>query len=113
MIVILDSYSVLGDTSTLYLYQYTCAEYFCLRLITYLEAFSLDMTFQIQIKPQRKSISNYNCPKCGYKYKSLESYSSNLDANIIQIIECQHRNYSWRESWELPMWQSYRRWTQM
>ena len=67
------------------------------------------MAFQIQAKPQRKSISNYNCAKCGSKYKSLRSHGSNLDANIIQIIECQHCNYSWRESWEMPMWWSYHR----
>ena len=72
---------------------------------------SLDMTFQIQAKPQRKSISNYNCPKCGYKYKSLRSYSSDVDANVIQLIECLQCNYSWREFWELPMWRSYRRGT--
>jgi DNA-directed RNA polymerase subunit M/transcription elongation factor TFIIS len=67
------------------------------------------MSFQIEVKPQRISSSNYNCPKCGYKYKSLRSYPSNLDAKIIQIIECLNCNYSWRESWELPMWRSYRR----
>ena len=67
------------------------------------------MSFQIEVKPQRISSSNYNCPKCGYKYKSLISYPSNLDAKIIQIIECLNCNYSWRESWELPMWRSYRR----
>ena len=50
------------------------------------------MAFQIKAKPQRKSISNYNCAKCGSKYKSLRSHGSNLDANIIQIIECQHCN---------------------
>ena len=67
------------------------------------------MSFQIEVKPQRISSSNYNCPECGYKYKSLRSYPSNLDAKIIQIIECLNCNYSWRESWELPMWRSYRR----
>jgi DNA-directed RNA polymerase subunit M/transcription elongation factor TFIIS len=67
------------------------------------------MSFQIEVKPQRISSSNYNCPKCGYKYKSLRSYPSNLDAKIIQITECLNCNYSWRESWELPMWRSYRR----
>ena len=67
------------------------------------------MSFQIEVKPQRISSSNYNCPKCGYKYKSLRSYPSNLDAKIIQITECLNCNYSWRESWELPMWGSYRR----
>ena len=69
------------------------------------------MTFQIEAKPRRVSSSNYNCPRCGSKYKSLRSHGSNLDANIIQIIECQHCNYSWRESWELPMWRSYRKGT--
>ena len=69
------------------------------------------MTAQVEQKPQRISSSNYNCPKCGSKYKSLRSYASNLDANIIQIIECLHCNYSWRESWELPMWRSYRKGT--
>jgi transcription elongation factor Elf1 len=67
------------------------------------------MSFQIEVKPQRISSSNYNCPKCGYKYKSSRSYPSNLDAKIIQITECLNCNYSWRESWELPMWRSYRR----
>jgi DNA-directed RNA polymerase subunit M/transcription elongation factor TFIIS len=67
------------------------------------------MSFQIEVKPQRISSSNFNCPKCGYKYKSLRSYPSNLDAKIIQITECLNCNYSWRESWELPMWRSYRR----
>jgi DNA-directed RNA polymerase subunit M/transcription elongation factor TFIIS len=67
------------------------------------------MSFQIEVKPQRISSSNYNCPKCGYKYKSLRSNPSNLDAKIIQITECLNCNYSWRESWELPMWRSYRR----
>ena len=71
------------------------------------------MIFQIGAKPQRISSSNYNynynCPKCGSKYKSLGSYGSNFDANIIEIIECLHCNYSWRECWELPMWRSYRR----
>jgi DNA-directed RNA polymerase subunit M/transcription elongation factor TFIIS len=69
------------------------------------------MSFQIEVKPQRISSSNYNCPKCGYKYKSLRSYPSNLDAKIIQITECLNCNYSWRESWELPMWRSYRKGT--
>jgi transcription elongation factor Elf1 len=46
------------------------------------------MSFQIEVKPQRISSSNFNCPKCGYKYKSLRSYPSNLDAKIIQITEC-------------------------
>ena len=67
------------------------------------------MSFQIEVKPQRISSSNYNCPKCGYKYKSLKSYPSNLDAKIIQIIECLNCNYSYRESWEIPMWRSYDR----
>ena len=61
------------------------------------------MTFQIEVRPQRISGSNYNCPKCGYKYKSLKSHISNLDAKIIQIIECLNCNYSYRESWELPI----------
>ena len=69
------------------------------------------MTFQIEVKPDRISSSNYNCPICGYKYKSLGSYPSNLDAKIIQIIECLNCKYSYRESWELPMWQSYSRGT--
>ena len=55
------------------------------------------MSFQIEVKPQRISSSNYNCPKCGYKYKSLRFYPSNLDAKIIQIIECLNCNYSYRE----------------
>lgn len=67
------------------------------------------MSFQLEVKPERLSSSNHNCPKCGYKYQSLRSYPSNLDAKIIQIIECLNCNYSWRESWELPMWRSYRR----
>ena len=69
------------------------------------------MSFQIEVKPQRISSSKYNCPKCGYKYKSLRSYPSNLDAKIIQIIECLNCYYSYRESWEIPMWGSYRRGT--
>ena len=43
------------------------------------------MSFQIEQKPQRISSLNHNYPKCGYKYKSLRSYSSDIDANIIQI----------------------------
>ena len=47
------------------------------------------MTFQIGSKPQRISSSNYNynCPKCGSKYKSLRSHDSKIMANIIKIIE--------------------------
>ena len=41
----------------------------------------------------------------------VENFCLMLNANIIQIIECRHCNYSWRESWELPMWRSYRRGT--
>ena len=68
-------------------------------------------SFQIEAERQRISSSNYNynCPKCGSRYKSLRSHGSNLDANIIQTIECLHCNYSCRESWELSMWWSYRR----
>ena len=67
----------------------------------------LKMAFQIQAKPQLKSNSNYNCPKCGYKYKSLSSCPSNRDAEIIQIIAQSNCGYSYKESWEIPMWKSY------
>ena len=65
------------------------------------------MSFQIEVKPQLLSSSNHNCAKCGYKYKSLRSYPSNFDASIVQITKCLNCNYSYRESWEIPMWRSY------
>lgn len=61
------------------------------------------MSFQIEVKPQRTLCSSLNCPKCGNKYKSLRSYTSNFDVKIIQIIEGLNCNYSYSESWEISM----------
>ena len=106
-----DKISVISDTCTLYIYYYCCFENFHLTLITNMEKIHVRLTIQIEEKPQHGSISNYNsnCPKCGFVYKSLRSYGPDNNATVIQIIECLQCNYSWKESWQLPMWRSYHR----
>ncbi len=55
------------------------------------------------------TLMGYGCSRCEFTYKSLTSIPTEQDSTVIQVMECNRCGFLWKEIWEQPMWQFYKR----